>query len=113
MRRCRYSNCRKLFNPEKDFYYYCCWDCRVADVGADYQHDYRGYQRSGDQRYDRGFWDGTRAGPSEPEIPQGIWRGMLLFCHPDKWQGEPGLVALAGEITRWLIEHRPGPSSPS
>jgi hypothetical protein len=32
---------------------------------------------------------------------------MMLFCHPDKWQGEPGLVTLATEVTRWLIEHRP------
>ena len=40
-------------------------------------------------------------------IPLGIWKGMLLFCHPDKWQGEPGLVTLATAVTRWLLEHRP------
>jgi hypothetical protein len=111
MRRCRYHNCRQPFEPEKDFYYYCSWDCRVADVGPHYERDYRGYQRSGDQRYDRGYWDGMNAGPAGPEIPQGIWKGMMLFCHPDKWASEPGLVALAAEITRWLLDHRPrGPS---
>jgi hypothetical protein len=31
----------------------------------------------------------------------------MLFCHPDKWQGNPGLVTLATEVTRWLLEHRP------
>jgi hypothetical protein len=112
---CRYSNCRQPFTPEKDFYYYCSWDCRVADVGPNYARDYRGSQRNGDQRYDRGYWDGTRARPSAsaPEIPQGIWRGMVLFCHPDKWESEPGLMTLATEVTRWLLDHRPGGSSQS
>jgi hypothetical protein len=80
----------------------------VADVGPNYEHDYRGYQRSGDQRYDRGFWDGTRAQPpGQAHIPAGIWKGLLLFCHPDKHQQEPGLKTLAEEVTRWLLDHRP------
>jgi hypothetical protein len=106
-RRCRYHKCRQPFTPEKDFYYYCSWDCRVADVGSEYQRDFRGYQHSGDQHYDRGFWAGTRAQPSGLEIPQGIWKGLVLFSHPDKWQGEPGLATLAHEVTLWLLAHRP------
>jgi hypothetical protein len=106
MRRCRYRNCRKPFEPEKDFYYYCSWTCRVADVGPHYERDYRGYQRNRDQSYNRGYWDGARATPPGPAIPPGIWRGMILFCHPEKWQGQRGLVALATEVTRWLLDHR-------
>jgi hypothetical protein len=41
------------------------------------------------------------------EIPQGIWKGLLLFAHPDKWQSEPSLLPLASEVTRWLLDHRP------
>jgi hypothetical protein len=105
MRRCRH--CQEWFEPEKLYYWYCSWDCRVADVGSDYQRDYRGHQRARDNTYDRGFWDGMRSGPMNSTIPPGIWKGLLLFCHPDKWQGEPGLVTLATEVTRWLLEHRP------
>jgi hypothetical protein len=101
MRRCRYHSCRKLFEPAKHFYYYCSWDCRVADVGAD-------YQRHRDQSYDRGYHDAWQAKTPGSEIPHGIWRGMILLCHPDKYEQEPGLKTLAGEITRWLLEHRPG-----
>jgi hypothetical protein len=107
MRRCRYHNCRKPFEPEKDFYYYCSWDCRVADVGPHYERDYRGRQRSSDESYDRGYWDGARGRPTAQEIPPAIWKGMVLFCHPDRWQTEPGLAALAHEVTIWLLTHRP------
>jgi hypothetical protein len=107
MRRCRYRLCRKPFSPEKDFYYYCSWDCRVADVGAHYEK--RTYDRQGQGRsYDQGYWARTRARPAtDLGIPKGIWKGMLLLCHPDKYAQEPGLQTLANEITRWLINHRP------
>jgi hypothetical protein len=107
MRRCRYHKCRKSFYPEKDFYCYCSWGCRVADVGPHYERDYRGRQRSYEQSYDRGYHDAWWAPPPGPEIPHGIWKGLMLFCHPDKWQDNPGLVTLATEVTRWLLEHRP------
>ena len=106
-RHCRWRECRQPFTPEKEFYYYCCWQHRVADVGSEYERDYRGYQRSQDQSYDRGFWAGARAQPPGPEIPPGIWKGLILFSHPDKWQAEPGLETLATEVTRWLLAHRP------
>jgi hypothetical protein len=107
MRRCRYSNCRKSFEPEKHYHFYCSWECRVADVGADYQRDYRGYQRSGDQQYDRGFWDGARTKPPGLEIPPHIWKAAIVLVHPDRWQGEPSMQTLAHEVTVWLLEHRP------
>src|SRR5919109_4991620 len=107
MRRCRNPLCGQVFTPLKPHYYYCCWPCGVAHVGEDYRHDYRGYQRSRDSAYDRGFWDGTRLQPPPVAIPSGIWKGLLLFAHPDKWQSEPGLLPLASEITRWLLDHRP------
>jgi hypothetical protein len=107
MRRCRYWKCRQPFTPQKDYYYYCSWDCRVADVGPNYERDSRGYQRDRDTHYDRGWNDAWRFRTASIDIPPGIWKGLLLFCHPDKWQGEPGLVTLATEVTRWLLEHRP------
>jgi hypothetical protein len=108
MRRCRYHKCRKSFYPEKDFYYYCSWGCLVADVGPNYERDYRGHQRERDRHYDRGWhdaWQSRRL--TEPTIPTGIWKGLLLFSHPDKHEQEPGLKTLAEEVTRWLLEHRP------
>jgi len=107
MRQCRNPLCRQAFMPLKPFYYYCSWACRVAHVGEDYAHDSRGYQQGRGQAYDRGFWDGTRLKPPTAEIPPGIWKGLMLFSHPDKWQLEPGLLPLASEITRWLLDHRP------
>jgi hypothetical protein len=104
-RKCRY--CRREFEPLKPNYFYCRWACRLAHVG---EHSERqSYDRQGrDRSYDQGFWDGNRARPSTTlEIPKGIWKGMLLLCHPDKYAQEPGLQTLAGEITRWLIDHRP------
>jgi hypothetical protein len=94
-----------MFMPPKPSHWFCCWDHHELHYA---QNDYRGYRRSSDERYDRGFWDGTRARPSATiEIPKGIWKGMLLLCHPDKYAQEPGLQTLAGEVTRWLIDHRP------
>jgi hypothetical protein len=105
MRRCRYRPCGKMFMPPKPSHWFCCWDHHELHYA---QNDYRGYRPSSDERYDRGFWDGTRARPSATiEIPKGIWKGMLLLCHPDKYAQEPGLQTLAGEVTRWLIDHRP------
>jgi hypothetical protein len=111
MRTCRYRNCGQPFWPAKAHYYFCSWACHQAHY-ADTGNDYRGYERSRNESYDRGFWDGARARPPEVEIPPGIWRGLLLFCHPDKWEGEPGLLTLASDVTRWLLEHQPqGPES--
>ena len=107
MRRCRHHKCRKAFEPAKDFHHYCSWDCRVADVGPHYERDYRGSQRSGDQRYDRGFWDGARATPPDIEIPPHIWKAALVLVHPNRWQTEPGLARFAHEVTPWLLAHRP------
>jgi hypothetical protein len=105
MRKCRYRPCRREFLPPKPNYYFCCYEHCQRHYA---EHDYRGYQRSGDQHYDRGFWDGARAQPpGQSSIPSGIWKGMLLFCHPDKHEQEPGLKTLADEITRWLLDHRP------
>jgi hypothetical protein len=108
VRRCRNPKCGQYFAPPagKDFWVYCSWPCRVAHVGEHYE-DARGWQRERNQHYDRGYWAGVRSGPLNSTIPPGIWKGLLLFCHPDKWQGEPGLVTLATEVTRWLLEHRP------
>jgi hypothetical protein len=96
-----------MFLPPKPNYFYCSWEHRVADVGEQYEK--RSYDRQGrSHSYDQGFWDGARARPSyAAEIPPGIWKGLLLFSHPDKWQSEPGLLTLANEVTRWLIDHRP------
>lgn len=106
MCRCRYRQCGQEFWPRKLNYYFCSWECHQAHY-ADVGHDYRSYQRERNQSYDRGFWDGARARPPEPEIPQCIWKGLVLFCHPDRWQAEPGLATLAHEVTLWLLEHRP------
>jgi hypothetical protein len=107
MRRCRYQKCRQPFTPKKDFSFYCGWEHRGADVGAHGEkcrYDRQGRSRSDDY----GYWDGTRARPSaDPEIPKGIWKSLMLFCHPDKYEQEPGLKTLANEVPRWLLDHRP------
>jgi hypothetical protein len=105
MRRCRYRLCRREFLPPKPNYYFCSWDCHQAYFAA---NDYRGYKRRSDESYDRGYQDAWRARPpGEVNIPGGVWKGLMLFSHPDKWQHKPGLVTLATEVTRWLLEHRP------
>jgi hypothetical protein len=94
-----------MFLPPKPSHWFCCWEHHERHYA---QNDYRGYKRSADERYDRGYWDGTKAQPPrDVGIPSGIWKGMLLFCHPDKHDQEPGLKPLASEITRWLLDHRP------
>jgi hypothetical protein len=104
-RKCRYRPCGKRFVPPKPNYWFCCWEHREAHYAG---NDYRGHQRTSDQSYDRGYGDGARVRSStDMAIPPGIWKGLLLFSHPDKWQGEPGLLTLANEVTRWLIAHRP------
>jgi hypothetical protein len=87
--RCRWRECRRESLPPKLNYYFCSWDCHQVHY-AEAGHDDRGYQRSRHESYDRGFWDGVRARPPEPEIPRGIWCGMLLLCHPDKYEQELG-----------------------
>jgi hypothetical protein len=79
----------------------------MADIGADSGRDGRGYQWSSDQSYNRGYRGGVRSRPTRPDMPPAIWKGLILLCHPDKYMQEPGLQALAGEVTRWLLEHRP------
>jgi hypothetical protein len=106
MRRCRYRDCRQPFEPLKPHYYYCSWGCRVADVGPDYERDYRGYQRSREQHYNRGFWDGSRARPVVM-MPPHIWRVLAVLVHPDRWQQEPRLLSLSHEAMVWLNTHRP------
>src|SRR5262245_28652226 len=107
MRTCRYRLCRQPFLPPKPNHYFCSWDCHEKHY-AEPGHDYRGYQRGREQSYEHGFWDGVQAGPRPTvTIPPGIWKGLVALSHPDKWQIDPGLVALATEVTRWLLAHRP------
>jgi hypothetical protein len=107
MRRCRYHKCRQPFEPQKDFYFYCSWGCRVADVGSHYE-DGRGYQRERNEHYNRGYWDGVRSRPPTIGIPKPIWLKLLAFSHPDKWMSAAtGIRETADEVTRWLLEHRP------
>jgi hypothetical protein len=106
MRRCRYRPCGKIFQPAQPSHHYCCWEHRVTDVGEHYER--RPYDRQGHgDSYDQGFWAGARARLGTAEIPPGIWRGMIFLCHPDRFASEPGLQTLAGEVTRWLLQHRP------
>jgi hypothetical protein len=83
--------------------------CRGGGVGggSDRQRVVGHAARSSDQSYDRGYWAGTRARPERPDMPPAVWKGLILLCHPDKYAQEPGLQTLAGEVTRWLLEHRP------
>jgi hypothetical protein len=98
MRRCRYRKCGELFAPPKPNRWFCCWEHHQAHYA---QNDYRGYRRRSDESYDRGFWDGTRAKPpSGPKMPKGIFKAILLLCHPDKYEQEPGLQTIASEVTR-------------
>jgi hypothetical protein len=110
MRRCRNPFCSRSFIPAKYFYAYCSWACRVAHVGEDYTHDYRGYQRDRDQSYDRGFWDGVRVSPPGLEMPPGIWKAAMMLVHPDRWENAPEMRALAHDVTVWLLKHRPQPT---
>jgi hypothetical protein len=105
MRRCRYRPCGEIFTPLKPNYYFCCWEHRQAHYES---NDYRGYQRSSDQSYDRGYWDGTRGKPSAgPAMPPHIWKALAVLVHPDRWQREPGLLSLSHEAMVWLNTHRP------
>jgi hypothetical protein len=106
MRRCRNPGCGQYFTPQKDFYVYCCWQCRVAHVGEHYE-DRRGWQRERDNAYDRGYRDGLRAGPMNHSVPPGIWKALASLAHPDKWQDSPAMLALCHEAMIWLNQHRP------
>src|SRR5688500_17846857 len=89
--------------------YYCSWGCWVADGGPRYEHDYPSHQRARDSQYARGWNDAWRSPPPPPPamMPARIWKGLVLFRHPDKWHGQPALLTLADEATRWLLEQRP------
>jgi len=91
VRRCRYWRCKRPFWPRKPNFHYCTWDCRVADVGADYARDYRGHQ--------------VRL--ADIDILPGIWKALVVLVHPDRWQGTPALLPIAHEAMVWLLEHRP------
>jgi hypothetical protein len=104
MRWCRYWKCRQEFSPPKPNYYFCSWQCHQAHYA---ENDYRGYRRSSDQSYDRGYWDGIRSGPMNSTIPPHIWKALAVLVHPDRWQDAPALLAIAHEAMVWLNQHRP------
>jgi hypothetical protein len=90
MRRCRYRLCGHPFTPAKPNHWFCCW----AHCEAHYrEHDSRGDQRSRKQLI--GI------------MPPHIWRALAVLVHPDRWQQEPGLLALSHEAMVWLNTHRP------
>jgi len=108
IRRCRYRPCGKTFQPEKHFYCYCSWDCRIADVGE--FDEKRSYDQQGsDRSYDRGFWDGARARPSaDVVLPAHLWKAFAVLVHPDRWGDAPdGIKALSHECMVWLNTHNP------
>jgi hypothetical protein len=108
MRRCRYSLCRKPFQPEKHFHFYCSWECRVADVGAHYEK--RAYDRQvRDHSYDQGYWAGARAQSSaDPILPPHLWKAFAVLVHPDRWGDVPeGIKALSHKRMVWLNAHKP------
>jgi hypothetical protein len=47
----------RMFLPPKPSHYFCCWDHHELHYA---QHDYRGYKRSSDEHYDRGYNDAWR-----------------------------------------------------
>src|SRR5262245_22424965 len=102
MRRCRYQGCRRELFPPKANYYFCSWACHPTHM-AEPGHDYRHYQRSRDQSYDRAFRDGARPRPSDQDMPPHIWKALAVLAHPDKWQDAPeGLKELSHEAMIWL-----------
>jgi hypothetical protein len=108
MRYCRYRRCKRPFWPAKHYFYYCSWDCCVADLGANYQRDDRGHQRERDTHYDRGWHDAWRSKPLPTEtMPPYIWRVLAVLVHPDRWQQESGLLSLSHQAMVWLNTHRP------
>jgi hypothetical protein len=106
MRQCRNPQYGQVFAPLKPFYVYCSWACRVAHVGA-HDEDRRGWQRERHQAYDRGYWDGLRGRPMPAGIPPHIWKALAVLVHPDRWQQQPGLLALSHEAMVWLNTHKP------
>jgi hypothetical protein len=96
MRHCRYWRCKRQFWPAKSYFSYCSWDCRVADVGPDYQRDDRGHQRERDTQP-----------PLTETMPPDIWRALVMLVHPDRWQQEPRLLSLSHRAMVWLNTHRP------
>jgi hypothetical protein len=98
LRRCRYRPCGEFFQPAKPSYWFCCWDHRQLHYA---QHDYRGYGRQHEQSY-------GRASPSSPgAMPPQLWKAFAVLVHPDRWQHEPGYLALCHEAMIWLNAHKP------
>jgi hypothetical protein len=90
MRQCRYRLCGQPFTPAKPNHWFCCW----AHCTAYYRdRDGRGDQRRRDQVIEI--------------MPPHIWRALAVLVHPDRWQQEPGLLALSHEAMVWLNTHRP------
>jgi hypothetical protein len=105
LRRCRYRPCGEFFQPAKPSYWFCRWDHHQRHH---VQHDYRGYARSDGQSYDRGDHDGARVRPSYASaMPPQLWKAFAVLVHPDRWQHEPGLLALSHEAMIWLNAHKP------
>ena len=106
MRQCRYRACRRAFVPAKPHYWFCCFEHRQLH-GA--ENDYRGYRRSGDQSYDRGWNDAYRSKPpGQPAMPPGIWKVLAVLVHPDRGDRAPdGIKQLSHEAMIWLLDHRP------
>jgi hypothetical protein len=56
--------------------------------------------------YQDGFQAGYRSAQAESHLPPRLWQHMLVLVHPDHHEGSP-LQAMAAEVTRWLLTHRP------
>ncbi|SRR6266511_2177731 len=104
-RECRH--CGLEFFPKKAFYWYCSWRCYEAD------HEDRNdgspgsiWQAAYDSGYRDGRADGLVAGRQQGTMPLPVRRGLVRLVHPDLHQGS-ALEQVAGDVTRWLLEHRP------
>jgi hypothetical protein len=99
MRVCR--RCGREFKPERAYYFWCSWTCRIADKrGGDAPGD--PYRRG----YDAGYRDGMANGQRQGSLPPAVWRGLLRVAHPDRYQGSP-LEGIAHDVTIWLLANRP------
>jgi hypothetical protein len=109
MRRCRFWQCGKPFQPKpgREHFRYCTWEHYVADGGKGYERDRRGYRRAHEQQYDKGFWDGNRARPAAFPLSLKHWRWIVSQLHPDRFAQQPDVLELATEVLKWLTANRP------